>query len=113
MGKTAAQPADSARRALPAVERILSSDAFARLAETFGRARVKEAVVRHLDELRARRAAWDDDAALEFARRSLLAATRSPLRRVINGSGILIHTNLGRSPIDADLWSRAGGVATA
>ena len=37
--------------------------------------------------------------------------TASTLRRVINGSGVIIHTNLGRSPIDPDLWRRAGSIA--
>lgn len=32
------------------------------------------------------------------------------LRRVINGSGVLIHTNLGRSPIDRSLWSESGEI---
>ena len=30
---------------------------------------------------------------------------------MINGSGVIIHTNLGRSPIDPELWRRAGVIA--
>src|SRR5207244_1530795 len=77
------------------------------------RERVKEAVVAHLDELRVQRTAWDESAAVQNARRSLLAATQSPLQRVINGSGVIIHTNLGRSPIAPAVWARAAAVATS
>src|SRR5205814_9637347 len=43
--------------------------------------------------------------------RALLeAATTSSLARVINGSGVIIHTNLGRSPIGAAIWQRAATV---
>src|SRR2546430_17628934 len=104
MAKTPKTPADSALRAIPSVERILSSEAFAPLADAYGRARVKDVVVEHLDALRAKRDAWDERIAAESARRALDAATSSPLRRVINGSGIIIHTNLGRSPIAPALW---------
>jgi len=42
----------------------------------------------------------------------LRTAIGSSLRRVINGSGVIIHTNLGRCPIDPELWQRAGEIAT-
>jgi len=93
------------------VERILSSRTFAPLAEEFGRARLKEAVVEHLDSLRLAREPFDEASAVARVRSSLQGSTASTLRRVINGSGIIIHTNLGRSPIDPELWQRAGTIA--
>jgi L-seryl-tRNA(Ser) seleniumtransferase len=110
MRKTAPEPAHSALRNLPSIERILSSDAVAPLIETFGRERVKEGAVAHLADLRARRVAWDANQAVTAIGDALSAAVSSTLRRVINGTGIIIHTNLGRSPIDAGLWSRAAAV---
>ena len=66
----------------------------------------------HLDLLRSARQAFDETVALEWARGALAGATSSSLRRVINASGIIIHTNLGRCPIDPELWRRAGAIAT-
>jgi L-seryl-tRNA(Ser) seleniumtransferase len=94
------------------VERILSSEGLAGVIAEFGRERVKYAVVAHLDRIRRDRAPFDESAAVDDARQQLATATASTLRRVINGSGVIIHTNLGRSPIDPALWSRAAAITT-
>jgi L-seryl-tRNA(Ser) seleniumtransferase len=94
------------------MERILSSDAFARLLHEFGRERVKSATTAHLDALRRDRASFDEPAAVAAVQALLATSTASSLRRVINGTGILIHTNLGRSPIDDSIWSAARDVVT-
>jgi L-seryl-tRNA(Ser) seleniumtransferase len=107
MAKTSAGTVHSALRNIPSVERILSSAAFVPLIAEFGRERVKEGVVAHLDSLRSSRAPFDEPAAADSVRASLTSATGSTLRRVINGSGVIIHTNLGRSPIDPAIWSEA------
>jgi L-seryl-tRNA(Ser) seleniumtransferase len=98
----------TALRRIPAVERILSAAAFAPLIDELGRERVKDAVALHLDALRGARAAYDEAEALAAVRAAVAASTTSSLRRVVNGTGVIIHTNLGRSPIDAALWRRAG-----
>ena len=94
------------------MERLLSGDTFARSIREFGRDAVKDAVVAYLDTLRNERRRFDADVAGDEVLNALTAATASTLRRVINGSGIIIHTNLGRSPIDAELWSRAAAITT-
>lgn len=106
-------PQDSALRRIPSVERILSSDGFAEVIAEFGRDRVKGAVAGHLETLRRNLGTFDEGAAIDDARGRLRAATASTLRRVINGTGVIIHTNLGRSPIDRAIWSRAAAVTTA
>lgn len=73
---------------------------------------MKDAVVDHLATLRAQRTAYAEAAAVTAARELLSAATRSTLRRTINGTGVIIHTNLGRSPIDPSIWSEAAQIAT-
>lgn len=111
MRKTPATAADSAisrLRAIPAVERILSAKSLNPLVDEFGRERVKEAVVRSLAELRATAGAYDEEAMLAGVGAALRETTSSTLRRVINGSGIIIHTNLGRSPVDPEVWRASG-----
>ncbi len=95
-------------RSIPSVERILSNPAFVKLASEFGRDRVKSAVVTHLGSLRRSGEAFDEPLAVSEARERLSVSVSSTLRRVINGTGVIIHTNLGRSPIDLGLWSEAG-----
>ena len=34
------------------------------------------------------------------------------LQRVVNGTGVIVHTNLGRSPINAELWQQVAEVNT-
>jgi L-seryl-tRNA(Ser) seleniumtransferase len=112
MAKSTVAAVDSALRAIPSVERILSAAAFAPLVAAFGRERVKESVVTHLAGVRAARGAYDEAAAVQAAGASLANATSSTLRRVINASGVIIHTNLGRSPIGPALWSDAAEIVT-
>ena len=112
MAKSGSVSGDSALRSIPSVERILSSEALAAVISEFGRERVKDAVVVHLDRIRRDRAPFDESAAVDDARQQLTASTASTLRRVVNGSGVIIHTNLGRSPIDPAVWSRAAAITT-
>ncbi|HEX9494038.1 MAG TPA: L-seryl-tRNA(Sec) selenium transferase, partial [Thermoanaerobaculia bacterium] len=102
----------SSLRSIPSVERILSGKAFVALAGEFGRARVKDAVAGHLESLRTSGNRYDEATAVDAVRAILRTAIGSSLRRVINGSGVIIHTNLGRCPIDPELWQRAGEIAT-
>ncbi|HEY0371500.1 MAG TPA: L-seryl-tRNA(Sec) selenium transferase [Thermoanaerobaculia bacterium] len=107
MAKAPGPVVHSSLRAIPSVERILSAEAFAPLVREFGRERAKEAIVDHLTTVRATRAEYDESEAVTAAGAALAAATRSTLRRVINGTGVIIHTNLGRSPIHPSVWSEA------
>jgi L-seryl-tRNA(Ser) seleniumtransferase len=99
-------------RAIPSVERILSAARFAPLVAEWGREQVKAAVVAHLDGLRAQAMPWNEDDASSAVGASVAASLQTTLRPVINASGIIIHTNLGRAPIDAGLWSDAAAIVT-
>ena len=89
------------------MERILTSGAFAGLIGEFGRDRVRDAANAHLAILRQSAAAYDEGAAVAAVQEALSRDIASTLRRVINGSGVIIHTNLGRSPIDPGIWDEA------
>jgi L-seryl-tRNA(Ser) seleniumtransferase len=110
MVKAPAPVVHSALRSIPSVERILSAAPFAPLVAAYGRERVKDAVVEHLTTLRATGGSYDEAEAARAASSSIAAATQSTLRRVINGSGVIIHTNLGRSPIHPAVWSEAAEI---
>src|SRR5437588_5362007 len=110
MPKGTPATSNSALRSLPSVERILSSAAMAPLVAEFGRARLKGAVASHLESLRREHAPWNERDATTAIRALAAQSTSSTLRRVINGSGVIIHTNLGRAPIAPALWQRASAV---
>ncbi len=110
MSKGRSAAGDSAiLRGIPAVERLLSSEGFAALVVGFGREQVKGALVSHLESLRVSKTPYDEARARQTVS-TVLDAAMSSLRRVINATGIIIHTNLGRSPIDPALWQRAGEI---
>lgn len=102
------------RRRLPSVERVLSSPQARDSIERFGREAFKGAVVGHLAALRSHETQGEPsiDSICAAAGDLLVARFSSSLRTVINGTGVLIHTNLGRSPIDREVWRRAGDVVT-
>jgi L-seryl-tRNA(Ser) seleniumtransferase len=113
MAKSPGGASDSSLlRSIPSVERILSAASFAPVIADYGRERVKEAVAEHLATLRAQREPYDETEARDAALAALLLHTRSTLRRTINGSGVIIHTNLGRAPIDAAVWAEAAELVT-
>src|SRR3569832_220659 len=100
MGKAPARAVDSAAgplRSLPSVERILSSSAFAPLVAGYGRDEGNRQISGYLHTLRRERRPYDESQAAAVAGDRLKASTESTLRPLINASGILIHTNLGRS----------------
>jgi L-seryl-tRNA(Ser) seleniumtransferase len=114
MRKAVAQAPDSVPlhfRSIPSVERLLSSESFGVLVGEFGRDRVKDAVVTHLTHLRKAGGVFDERSAVDSVAKALATSTASTLRRVINATGVIIHTNLGRSPIDPAIWAEAERVA--
>src|SRR5262245_32746896 len=87
-----AQPKDLA--GLPSVDRILGLAVTKALIERFGREPVVKAIRELLQQVRrgAPMPAWDADLG------SLLEGKTKPrLRRVINLTGTVLHTNLGRA----------------
>ena len=97
--------------ALPAVGRLLNEPAYSTLVSQFGRERVVEAIREQVAAERDGTPATDEERERIVASR--LHSLSSPrLRRVINASGVILHTNLGRAPLAGaavDALKIAGG----
>jgi len=101
-------------RALPQVQRLLEQPEAVRLARASSRATVAAAFRTVLDrvrvELRSGEVETPTVADLVDRAEALIMADRSPgLRRVINATGVIIHTNLGRAPLAAEALAAAAG----
>ncbi|MDH3747581.1 MAG: L-seryl-tRNA(Sec) selenium transferase [Gammaproteobacteria bacterium] len=95
-----------ALRQLPAVDRWLRSDFASGLCAEFGRSEVAAVMRTRLDRIRANLvegvdppAGLEDAAYFELLRADLVKRRCDSFRRVINATGIVIHTNLGRAPL--------------
>jgi L-seryl-tRNA(Ser) seleniumtransferase len=106
-------------RRLPSVDELLKGSGIARLVDEHGRTSVVEAIRAELEQLRAEIGRGIDECEFEHSLNSLpqLLAVRlsrtaaSSLRRVINASGVVLHTNLGRAPLSAEAIARVAEIA--
>ena len=101
------------RRGLPSVSRLLEAPAVAAALAGAPRATGVAAVRRAVAAARAAPDAAPRDAA-GWARAvagELRAATRPTLRRCINATGVVLHTNLGRAPLAAAAREAVAAVA--
>ena len=93
-----------ALRALPSVDRLLQGERGQSLCANFGRYSVTETLRAVLDEARAGILAGegkihDAEACITEAERRLREGFALTLRPVINATGVILHTNLGRAPL--------------
>src|SRR5262245_40277543 len=83
------------RRQIPAVSKVLNALGRFDLPRRF----VVEIVRRELSQIRANSALSEFEAIVAHIRRSLDEFRASRLQPIINGTGIVIHTNFGRAPL--------------
>jgi L-seryl-tRNA(Ser) seleniumtransferase len=93
-------------RQLPSVDQLLQTSKASNLVDAYGRPAALEAVRNALDGARAAIRAGRDapptpEELLSAAEAHLGILTTPTLRPVINATGVIIHTNLGRSPLSA------------
>ena len=104
-------------RAIPSIEQLRQRPAMRELEARHGRAAVIDALRAEADAVRARFRAGEtieEDVAdaIERGLPSRLAATAGgSLRRVINATGVIIHTNLGRAPLASAAVERVAALA--
>ncbi|MCL2706928.1 MAG: L-seryl-tRNA(Sec) selenium transferase [Dehalococcoidia bacterium] len=98
-------PSQSNLRRLPAVETLLKSDAMSAAVMRYSRPLVKEAARRILAELRRDLRSNQSSPAISIDNIALLITQRLSKewpgfsQPVINATGIILHTNLGRAPL--------------
>jgi L-seryl-tRNA(Ser) seleniumtransferase len=90
-------------RSLPSVDQLLQEQGVLDWVEIFGRPLTLQAIRDILDEVRTNYSEGspipERDALLERMQGKLADWTAPTLRAVINASGVILHTNLGRAPL--------------
>ena len=100
---------DDRRRRVPRTDVLLADPRLAQAARTLGRSLVKSVIGQAQELARAGQIAPERVAEHAVA---ALPATASSLRPVVNATGVVVHTNLGRAPLSAaalDAVVAAGG----
>ena len=98
-------PDENMMKNIPKVDRVLGWPEIAALLEKHPRPEVLAAVRRVLERTREHVRANGDATALESGRiaarvsSELLSRSKPSLQAVVNGTGVVVHTNLGRSPL--------------
>jgi L-seryl-tRNA(Ser) seleniumtransferase len=100
-----------ALRALPSVHQVLEQGEAQALIAVHGRALVLFAVQRALDEERSSGAIAESPARMARIEALVGELRRPRLRPVINATGVVLHTNLGRAPMAAAAAKAAAGIA--
>jgi L-seryl-tRNA(Ser) seleniumtransferase len=94
-------------RELPSVDTLVSAERLRALAEAHGRELVVEAarasLARARDEIKA---GFEPDDLVGKTEAELARLLEPRLRRVINGSGVIVHTNLGRAALSDEALAR-------
>ncbi len=107
-------------RSIPKVDVLLLEDVIQKMIEDYSRDTVMESIHIEMDRLRKFIGACEDEEAAKEQIGLLLtnigktvAAMHTPnMRMVINGTGTILHTNLGRAPIGKEHMKRLSEIAT-
>ena len=110
-------PAVSLLRRIPSVDELLGRAALGGLEARVGRRALVEATRQVLDGLRTRISSGAvSNVSLEALEREVIAAAEAgvevSLRPVVNATGVILHTNLGRAPLAREAVEHLTRVAT-
>jgi len=107
---------ESEFRHLPSVDRLLDEERIERLKEDYSYARLVELIRRHLQHLRSSIAAGNPCPSVAEIVESIchqVYALKTPrLRPIINATGVILHTNLGRAPLSREAIAAMDAVAS-
>ncbi len=107
------------RRFVPSVDHVMQRSEIRTLADRHGRRIVLRHVRAALEELRCRASGGESgpeeavDALVADVAARTEAAAQPSLVRVLNATGVIVHTNLGRAPLCAEAAARVADVASA
>ena len=90
-------------RDLPSVDRLLADEVLASAPRLLAAAAARDALDRARDAIKAGEEPGD---VVEAARAELARLAAPSLRRVVNATGVIVHTNLGRAPLAAPALER-------
>lgn len=107
-------------RSIPKVDVLLEDEAIQELIGRYSRDTVMEAIHTEMDKLRRFIGECEEEEACRVQIKRLasniertVAAMHTPnMRMVINGTGTILHTNLGRAPIGQEHMKRLSAIAT-
>jgi L-seryl-tRNA(Ser) seleniumtransferase len=113
-------PPEDLRRRIPQIAKLFDRPSVKTAIEARGRAVVERAIQDQIAGLR-RFAEEDDTPAFERALETLDAgivaaserAAAHSLRRVINATGVVVHTNLGRAPLSPAIAAHVAAIASS
>jgi L-seryl-tRNA(Ser) seleniumtransferase len=98
-------------RALPSVHQLLEEEPAAALIAEHGRPLVRFAVQRILEEERGNGVIAEPGARWSAIEHAIADLRRPRLRPVVNATGVILHTNLGRAPLAAAAAQAAAAIA--
>jgi L-seryl-tRNA(Ser) seleniumtransferase len=122
--KSASKPSNALLRSIPSVDELLASLQLSELSAQIGRPLIVTATRGVLAALRSRIAEHPDDTTTKLEPGELAAqligeiivdvedALKPSLRPVINATGVVLHTNLGRAPLGAEFFEHIRAAVT-
>lgn len=106
---------DKEFRNLPSVDRLLSEERIRQLQQNYPHALIVDFTRRHLQQVRLSIAASNPCPSIDEIAESICTQVRaleSPtLRPIINATGVILHTNLGRAPLSKETIAAMDAVA--
>ena len=64
-------------------------------------------------EIKNKNSVYSKENIIELCEKKIKQKSNLPIKKVINATGTIMHTNLGRSPIDSEIWDEVKSLNTA
>ncbi|GAB1466675.1 hypothetical protein MASR2M54_21750 [Aliarcobacter cryaerophilus] len=101
-------------KSIPKVDKFITNKAFEGLSKTLITKITKEVLENlRVEILNKKIDSFDEQTLISNVLRKYENLTQSSLKPVINATGIIVHTNLGRSLLDESLFKNAITIATS